>query len=383
MGRGVYSSDFQGTGGTFLVSGTLCTQEDYEAYLNDARQTVEAIVSALEGTGDPDDLPMDYDNWSQQEVDDQYENLTSTIQAVADAFPGAMTAATGSLRENRAGFDRDFIMLLNAGPVQVGLRGWEHDYVVGAGADHSREYDSPQDMVANPTVYAKEQLDNGYVASDYAERATALAEDLLTYVRIELQDNGFECRFATSGWTTSAYSKADNPSSEKAELADRINANLAYFNSPHPLDDLIATREGRVAFTKQVLDILNDDDNYGAVQVRVPLYYPDQENVAYFDGFEISRYSDAQCMYNAEISPELLATFEPQEGEVDQYTLYHIPRNEQTEAWFAEQQAHITKARPSDNIVIVSADEFFAATGVAIPNRLEDEELDDAQRPRP
>lgn len=383
MGRGVYSSDFQGTGGTFLVSGTLCTQEDYEAYLADARQTPEAIVASVEETGDPDDSPMSYDTWAQQEVDDQYENLASTIQDVASAFPGAISATTGGLRENRAGFDREFVMLLDAGPVQVGLRGWEHDYVVGAGADHSREYDSPQDMIANPDAYAKDQLDNGYISSDYANRATALSEDLLAYVRLELQDNGFECRFPTSGWTTSVYSKSEHPSTDKAELARRINENLAYFNSKHPLDDLIQSREGRVALTKQVLEILNDDDNYGAVQVRVPLYYPDQENVAYFDGFEISRYSDAQCMYNAEISPELLATFEPQEGEVDQYTLYHIPRNEQTEAWFAEQQAHITKARPSDNIVIVSADEFFAATGVAIPNRLDEEELEDDQRPRP
>lgn len=372
MGRGVYSSTFQDTGGTFLVSGTLCTQEDYEAYVADHK-----------ASADPDDEPMSYDTWAQQEVDDQYENLASTIQDVANAFPGAVTATAGDLRGKRAGFDREFTMLLDAGPIQVGFMGWEHDIVVGAGADHSREYDSPQDKIANPDAYAKDQLEAGYVASDYAERAKALSDDLLTYTRLELQDNGFECRFRTSGWTTSAYSKADNPSAEKAELAGRIIANLAYFNSQHPLDDLIATREGRVAFTKQVLDILNDDDNYGAVQVRVPLYYPDQENVAYFDGFEISRYSDAQCMYNAEISPELLATFEPQEGEVDQYTLYHIPRNEQTEAWFAEQQAHITKARPSDNIVIVSAEEFFAATGVAIPNRLDEEELEDDQRPRP
>lgn len=381
MGRGVYSSDFQGTGGTFLVSGTLCTQEDYEAYLQDARQSSEAIVSSLEETGDPNDQPMSYDNWSQQEVDDQYENLTSTIQAVADAFPGAITATTGSLRENRAGFDREFIMLLNAGPVQVGLRGWEHDYVVGAGADHSREYDSPQDMVANPAVYAKDQLDNGYVASDYAERATALAEDLLTYVRIELQDNGFECRFPTSGWTTSSYSKADHPSAEKVELAKRINENLAYFNSKHPLDDLIATSEGRIALTKQVLQILNDDDNYGAVQVRVPLYFPEAENVAFFDAFEVTRDPNAMCLFNAEIPAEVLATFMTEATEWDEYTLIHIPRNEHTEAWFAEQQALITKARPSDSIVIVSAEEFQTATDVPVPQSLE--EVENVDKPRP
>ncbi|KAF1703000.1 hypothetical protein [Pseudoxanthomonas kaohsiungensis] len=370
MGYGVYSDTFNGTGGTFLVSGTLCTDEDYQAYVAD--------FDTSDG-----DTPMNYETWCHVEAQDEYSNLLEAIRQAGEDL--GLEVNREDFRDARAGFDSEFRSLIEAGPVQLGLRGWQHDYVVGAGAvKDSRGYDSPNDMVAEPDSYVQDQLKEGRVASEYAERAKRLSEDLQAYVRLELQENGFECRYRTSGYTSDRYTPPDNAAALRIELQDRIKADAAYFNLSAEVawTQLLSTEDGRKRAAKAVLSLLDDDENYGETKVWVPVYYPEQKNVAFFDAFELSRFpEDAICYLNADMPEEMLATFDPKE-DWDESTIYHIPRNKHTATWFAEQQARLDSARRDNSVAILSADEFKSAIGVDIPKRL-DEEPTHGERPGP
>lgn len=211
MGVGVYDSDFNGTGETFIVSPDFYnTQEDYEAYCNDFSE-------------DEGDEPLNFEDWAQQNHDDFYENLRYSIKSALEHMGSAFHLANPRDLES-FGADRQFTLLFRGLELDVGIRGWETDYVIGVAP--TRGY--VRAMISDGEDFAGEcerefecsleSLRNGY--------ASAVAALTNTLIQTLLRD-GYDCRFKTSGYTTSSYQKDEVFDFEASARAVRREPEIA------------------------------------------------------------------------------------------------------------------------------------------------------------
>ncbi|WP_327210408.1 hypothetical protein [Rhizobium leguminosarum] len=194
MGVGVYESDFDGTGETFIVSPDFYnTQEDYEAYCKDFERE--------EG-----DEPLDFETWAQQNCDDFDENLKWSIKAALDHVGKGFHQPRPRDRE-RFGADRDFALMFRGHDLDVGVRGWETDTIVGIAptGEHVRrmieigeEYDGECEAEFECSLEA--------LRDEYGVAVSALAEIIIqTLVR-----DGVDVRFKTSGYTSAKYQSKED-----------------------------------------------------------------------------------------------------------------------------------------------------------------------------
>jgi len=189
MGVGVYSSDFDNTGGSFLVSGTLCTTEDYEAFR----------------AAEPDSN-LDYNSWSENEVEFETQRLRELIQQAGSEL------GFGIVRSREfGGEDSAFRVLAERGGFSVGVRGWEHDYVVGV-------WQPDTDYGCNREA-AKEEIAGGYLDNPDTVLTVRdeLSKNLQEYVRLIVQEE-FECCYKVG-----AYQSARYPDLSQADLAVRLD----------------------------------------------------------------------------------------------------------------------------------------------------------------
>lgn len=209
MGVGVFSSTFEGRGSTVLVSGTLCTREDYDAYREN-----------FQGEDGDESEPMPYEHWARQECDDDLANLAGALQSLAESLGG--TKAFLGRRAERADFDHDFARLGSDSHWEIGVRGWEHDHVVGVAVGGVLGA-----AMANPEGEAGIQavLEFRATPAELSQRGDTLQDALAECVRFELMANGFDCRFKTSGYTSSAYTvPEDLPAAQAAAKAAVVAA---------------------------------------------------------------------------------------------------------------------------------------------------------------
>lgn len=211
MGVGVYDSDFNGTGETFIVSPDFYnTQEDYEAYCNDFSE-------------DEGDEPLDFQDWATQNDEDFYENLKYSIKSALDGIGSGFHMSEPRSR-SRFGADSDFALAFQGRELDIGIRGWETDYVVGVAP--TREHVRSQ-------MEAGEQYD-GECENEFDCSLESLREqytsavDALTNTLIQtLLRDGYDCRFKTSGYTTSSYQKDEAFDFEASARAVRREPEIA------------------------------------------------------------------------------------------------------------------------------------------------------------
>jgi hypothetical protein len=194
MGVGVYESDFDGTGETFIVSPDFYnTPEDYEAYCKDFE-------------GEEGDEPLDFETWGQQNYEDFDENLKWSIKSALDHVGRGFHKADRQDRE-RFGADSKFTLLFRGHDLDVGVRGWETDTIVGVAPtrEHVRrmievgeEYDGECEAEFECSLEA--------LRDEYAVAVSALTEIVIqTLVR-----DGIDVRFRTSGYTTGGYGRKED-----------------------------------------------------------------------------------------------------------------------------------------------------------------------------
>lgn len=380
MGVGVYHNDFNGSGSTFLVSGTLATQEEYEAYVEDLR------------SNDPDEEPMSYEAWCTQEAENEWENLNSILLEVGREL--GMDLCTD--RED-ATFGDDFLLRFSEGPVEAGIRSWQHDHVIGAGAAAPKYADiTAQDIVGNPEAYAADTLrvdTYGMIASAFAERACAFSEDVLTYIRLRLMQSGFDCRFRTSGYTSKAYTRPDDFEAELQPLRERVSQHIDWFGrgAEESLKALGSTPEGRVTLIQEIMRIRKDDPDYGRrpgdLQLRVPLYDPDDRHLLFYDPDELQdNAQDAEPLSWLETT-QLPASAEALWPAPPVSDLWPLPANALTASWLTERQARNGREEPDGDwkhtLMTVTWEDWKSATGQALDLTLTEEDRDEHDSPRP
>lgn len=300
MGVGVYTSDFHGTGGCILVDGPLPTEADHASYVEEVKK-------------DGEDDALDYDAWAQQEVDDSYEFLKETL-ATAAAKLGFRAAG----RQDRAEFDREFVAIADGGPLAIGLRSWQHDYVVGVGAIDRRMPEAD----GLDFVYEKGRTEEAWRA--IYDKA---AQDLIAYLRISLQQDGHDVRVRTSGYTTAQASKSEDPELHLERLRVSITEAVKALDLDPELALKDADRAGRVAIVAACEDAYGDGfpGVKGEISPVVPVYDPEHDSITLFSPYEVG---PASQMIVPEALRGIVSTFEGDDA------LFPIPRNEATEDWF-------------------------------------------------
>lgn len=242
MGVGVYESNFNGMGLTYIVDGTIPLMEEaYQDYLNDY--------------GDQDPLP--YEVWAEDSEADYRETLIETVQSACESFfrevqevlnTGNFSSGKplklpemGTREKGWCDFDSEFRLLFDFdSDIQVGLRGWESDYILGLALKND-----PENM-SDEIVFER-----GICAEDYKDQKVTMVQKLGAYINCSLLDRSFDVRYKTSGYTTSPYSKEGLEEQKKlavesfadifAALQRPMNEVLAFNfrTAPHSLGRLL------------------------------------------------------------------------------------------------------------------------------------------------
>ena len=268
MGVGVFSSDFGGTGGTFLIDGPLGgDRSDYRAWVVDqygrengvdfetwkrdiadvelvtwplddrALQSLdEAYADYLFECGE-EDAPG-YENWLQDEVGSFVEDMQAVLSRAADGI--GLSQSYSGPGAVRADFDRDFALAASGEWVQVGWRGREHDFVIGVGGD-SRAVR----WAGNPDGHAGvifEEL--GMSPDGFASRYARLVGAVENYFRLSMMQAGYQCRYRTSGYTTAAYSEPEEGFDEAIAAAVRVAREASALLGASFEDNLASASEG-------------------------------------------------------------------------------------------------------------------------------------------
>jgi len=362
MGVGVYESDFNGTGGTFLIDGPLGDKDDYDRYVRDRIADEkgcrpEDVRLEEDGHDGPVDDPGDhgvasYEDWSQEQYDDFNLELVEAVERAGRELGFGVNQRRG-FRAERAGFDSEFVGVASCGAVEVGWRSWQHDFVVGVGP--VRQW---REWMASPDSYAEDVVEAtgrspAKVAAAYADLAAKVQE----YVRLRLMADGFECRYRTSGYTTGRYEHPEGFDAEaRAEALKGEVAALAAYLEASPEQALAqADREERVALARTLRE-RNDGCHFGRdhneIGTEIPVYAPGRDAILLFNPYVANPRASLPV-------PDALRPFLRGLDAAD--GLAAVPRTEETEAWFAEQAA-----RPGfrgEPRLLVSADEYAEAVG--------------------
>lgn len=283
MGVGVYSSDFKGTGGSFLVEGGLNTEEEYQQYLEDT----------------PEDEAPDYETWLQDEVDTEISGLQEIIAEACERV--GLETAPGNVF---GGEDRAFLVLAQGNGFCVGMRGWEHDHVVGVWQEDADFGDNREGGALD--------IAKAYMVPPAQVLAVRdqLSIDLQEYVRLNVQEM-YTCCYKTSGYTSAQYEDL----SEDA-LAARLSAlETSIQNARSYLDQAPGERvAGWSADDLKVMIELFHTDRYYS-PVHVPVYDVEDEGLVWISADEsLDHRHNENALQDVRPLPEGLEPPEVQEG---------------------------------------------------------------------
>jgi len=370
MGVGVYDSDFNGTGGTFLVDGIYASEEDYADYRRERLKELRkenGTTGALELMGlddEDDDLSIpDYETWSQEQYDDYNEMLLDAVARIGKEL-GFSVSRRGRHTSDDAYFDDEFLSLASGGTVEIGWRSWETDFVIGVGGSGPfsklmEDVDGNTEEIVNETGMAPQRA-----ADLYADLVSAVEE----YVRIRLMQDNFKCRFKTSGYTSGGYELPENAAARVAELKASIQE-LETKLSRSPREAIREASSSERIDLAESLRKINDDhgrdgDDMAEILTAIPVYNAEDGTILIGNPYESDGWFSS---FTASVSGihDYLKTLETDENQ-----LAPIPRNEATEAWFAAQQAR------HDNWLLLTAEEYIAAVreDLVIKSANEDDE---------
>lgn len=349
MGVGVYESNFNGTGETFLVDGPLSTDDDYNFYVRNTIATekgisVDKVVLEKDVNDvldadfdDPDDYgTLSFEQWAQDDYDDFNRDMIMSVEEAADAL-GMPISVRDNFRADRANFDGDFVQIAEDDYVEIGWRSWETDFVIGvAPSRQAKEW-------VEDGAYHTDDIVNetGLTPDEYAEKVANLVSQTASYLRVALSDAGLDLKYKTSGYTTSSYDREDKPEEVLAELKETIQG--LRNDTQRSLSEV--TSEQRVKLAKALMDT----DHRHDIEVMVPIY---NKAAGQFILCDPSKDDNPRISApKAEDVEAYLKTLDDVDGFVP------VPVNENTGAWFkALQDKH-------DFILVTTADEYAQASG--------------------
>lgn len=197
MGVGVFEDNFGGTGGTFIVSPPLVSEDDYRAAL---------AAANLE-------WDMGFEAFAEAEASNSFDFLCEVLLDAAKSVGGR-----GARGRESAGFCRDFLAVARGRDWEVGVRSWQHDFIVGFGP--SQEVHT---YLADPEWYEREIRDGWALSrSRFCDSRRARIAAVGEYARLACQLAGLECRFRASGYTSGKYSVPVAIRRETGELRRKI-----------------------------------------------------------------------------------------------------------------------------------------------------------------
>lgn len=282
MGVGVYSSNFEGTGDTFIVSGPLLeSQEDHDSFVEDLEEALHDIGADL-GLG------------------------------IVPTSPQCEWAR----------FDRDraFVLLSEGKFVDIGYRSWETDYIVGvAGASGWHRY------MADPGGECEEIFSNTGRTPEHCKAIyDQLAGAVCDYVRLRLMHDGFECRYKTSGYTSSAYQAPEDVSPQLSALKQTV-IDCATALQTHPALVLnqadTATRKGLTSFIEEL-------GPHSAAYIAVPFYDSKRDSILFIN--PLAEEATAGCMVPENIRPLVVGLCS------DNARFAPLPDAPELKTWFKE-----------------------------------------------
>lgn len=298
MGVGVFSSTFEGTGKTFIVSGQCLCQSNYDEFAQQVR--------------DDGDEPVDSDTWFQDQAQDEYDGIVQTLQGAAQAL--GLTPADTSFR-NREHGPEDFVLIAqhHDSGFCVGLRSWELDYIVGVWQAGGSGADGINEKFGNFRDDGELEIFLEAMAPPKAvlEIRDRLVENLDTYFRATLQKNNYECRYRTGGYTTSTYTDEVIPS----DLQAQIKADFEWLGRPASAKISDWTHEDM----DRLCEIqVNAGHDYWRPFVVPVLDLSDQTLVWLNPNEDLDDHINSHALENAEPMPESLTAAMPEHSD-DQF----------------------------------------------------------------
>lgn len=356
MGVGVYTNDFNGSGGTFIVDGLLGDEDGYRSYViettgRDAGVDFQSWKRDL--AEDPSSGEAEYQDYlfncgKSEAIDfetwhsDQVEMFESDFMEIVKIACSELVIAQVPGRR-RAAFDENFLLVAENSHIQVGYRSWEHDYVLGVGGDE-RTVDwggTPEDMAGEIIE------ETGLAPSVYGDTYANLSEKVRRYVCLSLMRDGINCSYRTSSYTTSKY---EEPEEGYSEALKQLRAEIRELNTILEMsfeDGLDSGSEKeRIEIARAILSC----DHNTSLRAAVPIFDPERGNVKFYAPTEERIFAAAQA---SDAIKEEIAAIADSHDDTDDF--FAIPRNDQTVGFFSEFQEKFK------DYVIISADEWKAA----------------------
>lgn len=366
MGYGVYSDDFNQTGGVILVDGPLNTDEDYKEYVNrmleenrsihivealdgdwdfhiddnrdakferDAAGAYSSREEAIERACDSIDVHFyDRESFSRNQYNEFNEDLLEVVRGIGVDI-GFDASELRGFRSRNAGFDKDFSELLSKDMVSVGWRSWQHDFVIGVGANKETWQDLLDPEFDNSLqLLLQTGRSPARFKDQYAEGVTKLHE----LINLTLLCHGIQTSYRTSGYSSCEHVKPDNIGEKIEALTGEVKH---IFENLKPGVD-VSLVEMRSDERTEIVDMLTslplDDvqDAKESVLLKVPVYNHSFNTVNWFDPIEDELIADS-IPNHAKLDFDMVAYMADARSEEN---LSVIPRNDETEEWFRFQQ---------------------------------------------
>lgn len=396
MGAGSYGNDFDNTGGSFSVDGPLTSEEDYLNYLTDRLREDGGVIAvkaedgwwnwqktengheslhggtkeeggfhteiaAYKAAAEELDVGiMSYDAFLRDEYDSENERFVETVERAGEALGLNVTPRKGFQAE-RGRFDDEFVSILNTpnGMIGAGWRSWEHDFVIGVGANES-EKGGVKDYVQFGDDYADEIISKtGRTPNDFGILHDQVASNLLTYLRLCLQDEGFDCYYKTGGYTSKKFDLPEDLDAEIERRGNLVKQGLQELAKPAAeviarLDD-----EKRIGLIAAMHETYNnphvDRTSFG---MTVPVYDAQEDRIHYFNGFTGMKTHSSPADSLKEYAPDFMSGVDATEAVEG---LVPIPRNESTKGFFEVLQ-NANSNDPDSPHLAASVAEVAAAT---------------------
>lgn len=210
MGVGVFTSDFEQTGVTFMLSPDFyLTDGEYAGY-----------QEACEADGND---PLDKDEWERQTLNDYEIDAGFVILSAAQKL--SKNTKWLSHRTDSFPADSSFFPVCSSTEFIVGTRSWESDYVIGI-----VPIQATRELLINGEEYDGQCLEQTGQTLDDLRNNTETAIEIVKDVVIQaLINEGYKCRYRTSGYTTASYEKIDDFSvdAKATEYYDTFTASAA------------------------------------------------------------------------------------------------------------------------------------------------------------
>jgi len=321
MGVGVYESNFNGTGRTFIVSPVSDSYVDYVESMSD---------------GNEDDI-LSEENYYQDEADDLTAGIVECISSMGNDLGFVVNDDVLKYKRNFNGFimDDEFISIIENKYIQVGFRGWESDIIIGVASAKSEFENIPENyQLIDEYFVPLKKLEDNY---------QKLSQAVYRYAILALQEGLCECRQKTSGYTTSLIDPGEGSEIEKERLAGEIQALVAELDRPQIFSDSLNNPDLRNDFTRDIYRYIDEYCNPG-VRFLIPYVALDNGAIEFAD-------KDGDIVEGDSFNTDIEDYFAKQ----NIHNGFHeIPLNDETRAFFKSLQ--VEKALKVD--AYVSADEY-------------------------